>query len=92
MSKKLKPYLVALYLFGFELGLLAQDVDLSKGAASVKKILVQVASVILALVGLMGIGRAAYKFSTGDHDAATSLLTGIVATILALVAQGFAGK
>lgn len=91
MINKLSSYLLALYVFGCELSLHAQNVDLSTGAATVKKILAQVASVILALVGLMGIGRAAYKFSTGDHDATTSLLTGIVATILALVAQGFAG-
>jgi len=91
MIKKITTTVVFVMLLTLEAGLYAQ-VDLSVGAANVKKILATVASVVLALVGLMGIGRAAYKFSTGDHDATTSLLTGIVATVLAVVAQQLAGK
>jgi len=91
MIKKITTAVAFLLLLSLEAGLQAQ-VDLTSGAATVKKILATVASVVLALVGLMGIGRAAYKFSTGDHDATTSLLTGIVATVLAVVAQGLAGK
>ena len=51
----------------------------------------QVAGVVMAVVGLVGIGRAAYKFAHGDGDAVTSLVMGIVALALGALAATFTG-
>ena len=51
----------------------------------------QVAGVVLAVVGLVGIGRAAYKFAHGDGDAVTSLVMGVVALALGALAATFTG-
>ena len=51
----------------------------------------QIAGVVLAVVGLVGIGRAAYKFAHGDGDAVTSLVMGIVALALGALAATFTG-
>ena len=48
-----------------------------------------VGAVVLAVVGMIALGRAAYKFSTGHHDAVTSLVTSVVAICLGVAANNF---
>ena len=48
-----------------------------------------VGAVVMGLVGVVGIGRAAYKFAHGDSDAVTSLVMGIVALFLGALCATF---
>jgi len=38
---------------------------------------------------VIGIGRAAYKFSNGEHDSVTALVMGIVALVLGAISATF---
>jgi hypothetical protein len=67
---------------------LAAQVDLSGATSSVSQIGSQVAGVIGGLIGLIGIGRCAYKFSNGDQGAITALIEGIVGMVLGQIAAG----
>jgi FtsH-binding integral membrane protein len=46
-------------------------------------------TLIAGLVGLIGLGRTAYKLSNGDGDAMTSLLMAIVGIVLGFLASTF---
>ena len=84
----MKKIIVFVSLFFIVLILSAQQVDLSGAASQVRNIASTAAGLIGGIVGLVGIGRAAYKFSTGDTDAITSLLTGIIGMVLGQIAAG----
>jgi len=64
----------------------AQSVDLGAATTQVRTIASQAAGVIGGLIGLIGIGRCAYKFSNGDPGAITALIEGIVALVLGQIA------
>ncbi len=83
----------ALSVLGMTLLARAQGVSSSfqQATSDVAAIAGQIAGVVLAVVGLVGIGRAAYKFAHGDHDAVTSLVMGIVALALGALAATFTG-
>lgn len=66
----------------------AQSVDLGSATTQVRTIASQAAGVIGGLVGLIGIGRCAYKFSNGDTGAVTALIEGIVGLVLGQIAAG----
>lgn len=68
--------------------LYSQSLNLTPAASSVKSALNSTAGIIGGLVGLLGIGRAAIKFSQGEHDAVMSLLSGMIAVVLGQVASG----
>jgi len=46
-------------------------------------------TLVAGLVGLIGLGRTAWKLSNGDTDAMTSLLMAIVAIVLGFLANTF---
>ena len=46
-------------------------------------------TLVAGLVGLVGLGRTAWKLSNGDPDAMTSLLMAIVAIVLGFLANTF---
>lgn len=84
----MKKAIVFSSFFMLAIYLSAQQVDLSAAASQVKNIAATAAGVIGGIVGLIGIGRAAYKFASGDTDAVTALLTGIVGLVLGQIAAG----
>jgi len=43
----------------------------------------------LGIVGVIGMGRAAYKFASGDTDAVTSLVMGIIALFIGALCATF---
>jgi len=48
-----------------------------------------VGAVVMGIVGVVGLGRAAYKFAHGDTDAVTSLIMGIVALFIGALCATF---
>lgn len=78
----------AFSLFVAGSALYSQSLNLTPAASSVKSALNSTAGIIGGLVGLLGIGRAAIKFSQGEHDAVMSLLSGMIAVVLGQVASG----
>lgn len=85
MNSRRSAVFIGMVIF-FSVCLHAQ-VDLSNAISNVQTIAGQVAAVLGGLIGLLGIGRAAYKFAHGDGDAITSLIVGIVAYALGQVAS-----
>lgn len=80
--------LITFFLF---LGVIAYkysygQISLDSAAGQVRSIGASAAGVVAGLVGLIGIGRAAYKFANGERDAIGSLIGGIVALVLGQIA------
>jgi hypothetical protein len=44
---------------------------------------------VAGIVGLVGLGRTAYKLSQGDNDSMTSLIFAIVGIVLGFLANTF---
>jgi len=55
----------------------------------VQNIAAMVGAAVMGIVGVIGIGRAAYKFSNGEHDSVTALVMGIVALVLGAISATF---
>jgi len=87
MKKKLITFLLFLgfILYKYSYG----QVNLDSAASQVRSIGASAAGVVAGLVGLIGIGRAAYKFANGERDAIGSLIGGIVALVLGQIAATF---
>ena len=85
MKKRFLIFSAAITLLAIDL---AAQVDLGNATAQVSSIGSQVAGVIGGLIGLIGIGRCAYKFSNGDTGAITALIEGIVGLVLGQIAAG----
>lgn len=80
---RIKKQILFLIVFGFlGIALSAQSVDLGSATAQIRNIASQAAGIIGGIVGLIGIGRCAYKFSNGDPGAVTALIEGIVGLVL----------
>jgi len=61
-----------------------------EGAVADITVIARAAGTLVAgLVGLIGLGRTAWKLSNGDTDAMTSLLMAIVAIVLGFLANTF---
>ena len=74
--------------------LLAQSpVDVSAtftdAMANIRTIAVAAGGLLGGIVGLVGIGRTAYKLSQGDNDAMTSLIMAVVGIFLGFIAVMF---
>lgn len=83
MKKKLAVFFLVL---GFLIYKLYGQVSLDSAASQVRSIASSAAGLVAGLVGLIGIGRAAYKFANGERDAIGSLIGGIVALVLGQIA------
>jgi len=57
--------------------------------ADITTIASAVGAVVMGIVGVIGLGRAAYKFAHGDSDAVTSLVMGIVALFIGALCATF---
>ena len=86
----MKSKKVLFFFIAFSLGVVlsAQSVDLGSATPQIRNIASQAAGVIGGIVGLIGIGRCAYKFSNGDPGAVTALIEGIVGLVLGQIAAG----
>lgn len=84
----MKKWFFLFFLIMIDFSLNAQ-VDLSGAVTSISTIGAQVSGVLGAVIGLIGIGGAAFKFVHGDHDATKFLLTAIVGVALGQVAASF---
>jgi uncharacterized membrane protein len=57
--------------------------------ADIRTIAVASGTLVAGLVGLIGLGRTAYKLSQGDNDSMTSLIFAIVGIVLGFLANTF---
>jgi lysylphosphatidylglycerol synthetase-like protein (DUF2156 family) len=55
----------------------------------IKTIAVAAGTLVAGLVGLIGLGRTAYKLSQGDSDSMTALIFAIVGIVLGFLANTF---
>jgi hypothetical protein len=55
----------------------------------IRTIAIAAGSLVAGLVGLVGLGRTAYKLSQGDSDSMTSLIFAIVGIVLGFLANTF---
>jgi len=70
---------------------MAQEVSgaIQDAIADITTIASAVGAVVMGIVGVIGLGRAAYKFAHGDSDAVTSLVMGIVALFIGALCATF---
>jgi hypothetical protein len=57
--------------------------------ADIKTIAIAAGTLVAGLVGLVGLGRTAYKLSQGDSDSMTALIFAIVGIVLGFLANTF---
>ncbi len=55
----------------------------------IRTIAIAAGTLVAGLVGLVGLGRTAYKLSQGDTDSMTSLIFAIVGIVLGFLANTF---
>ena len=55
----------------------------------IKTIAIAAGTLVAGLVGLVGLGRTAYKLSQGDTDSMTALIFAIVGIVLGFLANTF---
>ncbi len=55
----------------------------------IKNIAIAAGTLVAGLVGLVGLGRTAYKLSQGDTDSMTSLIFAIVGIVLGFLSNTF---
>ncbi len=55
----------------------------------IKTIAIAAGTLVAGMVGLIGLGRTAYKLSQGDTDSMTSLIFAIVGIVLGFLANTF---
>jgi uncharacterized membrane protein len=55
----------------------------------IKTIAIAAGTLVAGLVGLVGLGRTAYKLSQGDNDSMTALIFAIVGIVLGFLANTF---
>ncbi len=55
----------------------------------IKTIAIAAGTLVAGMVGLVGLGRTAYKLSQGDTDSMTSLIFAIVGIVLGFLANTF---
>jgi hypothetical protein len=55
----------------------------------IRTIAIAAGTLVAGMVGLIGLGRTAYKLSQGDNDSMTSLIFAIVGIVLGFLANTF---
>ncbi len=55
----------------------------------IRTIAIAAGTLVAGIVGLIGLGRTAYKLSQGDNDSMTSLIFAIVGIVLGFLANTF---
>jgi len=82
----------AITLLILEAPVLARDISIKTATDSVMRVVGEVAAIIFPVLGLIGIGRAAFTFSTGGQGGTKELLEGIVGIALGVVAKTLASS
>ena len=59
------------------------------GVNDIRTIAIAAGTLVAGMVGLIGLGRTAYKLSQGDTDSMTSLIFAIVDIVLGFLANTF---
>ncbi len=87
----MKKMFIAIGLLLMSSSAWAQDVSgtIQSAIDDVTNIASAVGAVVMGIVGVVGLGRAAYKFAHGDTDAVTSLIMGIVALFIGALCATF---
>ena len=87
----MRKRLIAAQLALLTLAVQAQDVSgaIQDAIDDVTEIAAAVGAAVMGIVGVVGLGRAAYKFAHGDTDAVTSLVMGIVALFIGALCATF---
>jgi len=87
----MRKLLIAAQLALLTLAVQAQDVSgaIQDAIDDVTEIAAAVGAAVMGIVGVVGLGRAAYKFAHGDTDAITSLVMGIVALFIGALCATF---
>ena len=62
---------------------------ITAAAEQTRAIAQAVAAVVLAVVGVIALGRTAWKFANGDHDSVPSLVSAVVAICIGVAANNF---
>ena len=75
-----------------EAPVLAREISIKTATDSVMRVVGEVAAIIFPVLGLIGIGRAAFTFSTGGQSGTKELLEGIVGIALGVVAKALASS
>lgn len=60
-----------------------------QAVADIKTIAISAGTLVAGMVGLVGLGRTAYKLSQGDTDSMTALIFAIVGIVLGFLANTF---
>jgi FtsH-binding integral membrane protein len=60
-----------------------------RAVTDIRTIAVAAGTLVAGLVGLIGLGRTAYKLSQGDTDSMTALIFAIVGIVLGFLANTF---
>ena len=88
--KKIYYFVITVVLV--EMPSFANQISIKSATDSVMNVVSEVAAIIFPVLGLIGIGRAAFTFSTGGQGGTKELLEGIVGVGLGIVAKMLSGK
>jgi len=84
---------VALVAAGFSQAALMAQVSVAPtfeaAVSDIRTIAAASGTLVAGLVGLIGLGRTAYKLSQGDNDSMTSLIFAIIGIVLGFLANTF---
>ncbi len=83
---------IGISIFVLEAPMLAREISIKSATDSVMSVVGEVAAIIFPVLGLIGIGRAAFTFSTGGQGGTKELLEGIVGIALGVVAKTLANS
>jgi hypothetical protein len=91
MSSKWKDRLFMLMVLALVCStpLLAQNINFGQTETDVKGAVKTFVTIAALIVGVVGFGRAAWKFSQGENDAIQSLLAALIANGIAMIAASF---
>jgi len=76
----------------FEMPSMARSISIKSATDSVMSVVGEVAAIIFPVLGLIGMGRAAFTFSTGGQGGTKQLLEGIVGIALGVVAKALSNS
>ena len=90
--RKVSPILATAMALSWPLLLQAQTsvAPTFQGAVDdIRTIAIAAGTLVAGMVGLIGLGRTAYKLSQGDNDSMTALIFAIVGIVLGFLANTF---
>ena len=92
MKSARKVFLILLLVLSWPLLLQAQQAvapTFQSAVNDIRTIAIAAGTLVAGMVGLVGLGRTAYKLSQGDNDSMTALIFAIVGIVLGFLANTF---